>query len=213
MTSISPAASPCPRLRCRRSRPVATAAAQTAPPPAAPPHAPTPLDRAVHAVHAAERAARDPARGPHRAARDGQRLVSRRLGAREARTHRLRASVRAPDVRGLRSTSRKASSTRCSKAAGGDQQRLDRERPDELLHRRAVERARAGALPRVGSHGLPARRDVARTRQRPARRRQERAAAELRERARTAWRRSRSTRCSIRRAIRTAGRRSATWRI
>ena len=46
-------------------------------------------------------------------------------------------------------------------AAGGDQQRLDRERPHQLLHRRAVERARARAVPRVGSHGLPARHDVA----------------------------------------------------
>ena len=68
-------------------------------------------------------------------------------------------------------------------AAGGDQQRLDRERSHQLLDQRAVERARARAVPRVGSHGLSARLDDARNRRRAARRRQERAAPELRERA------------------------------
>ena len=71
--------------------------------------------RCLHAVHAAERAARDPARGSQRAARHRQRLVPRRLGAREAGPHRLRAPVRAPDVRGLGTRASRASSTRCSR--------------------------------------------------------------------------------------------------
>ena len=41
------------------------------------------------------------------------------------------------------------------------QQRLDRERPHELLDQRAVERARARAVPRIRSHGLSARHDDA----------------------------------------------------
>ncbi len=44
-----------------------------------------------------------------------------------------------------------------------------------------VERARAGAVSRVGPHGLPARHDDAAASGRPARRRQERTATELRE--------------------------------
>ena len=63
---------------------------------------------------------------------------------------------------------------------------------------RAVERARARAVPRVGSHGLPARRDdAARRVDAPARRRQERAAPELREPPVRHGRRSCSARCSI----------------
>ena len=61
------------------------------------------------------------------------------------------------------------------------QQRLDGQRPDQLLDQRAVERARARAVPRIRSHGLPARRDDAENRRRAARRREERAAPELRE--------------------------------
>ena len=67
------------------------------------------------------------------------------------------------------------------------EQRIDRQRPDQLLHRRAVQRARARAVPRIRPHGLPARRDDAEDGRRAARRREERTAAELREPARTAW--------------------------
>ena len=45
-----------------------------------------------------------------------ERLVSRRVGQRAARPHRLRASLRAPDVRRLEQRARRASSTRCSRA-------------------------------------------------------------------------------------------------
>ena len=83
-------------------------------------------------------------------------------------------------------------------AAGRHQQRVDRRGPHQLLHRRAVERARSGAVPRVRPHGVPARRDVAQDGRRPARRGQERAAPELRERAlRDGVDRDRA-RCSIR---------------
>ena len=80
-------------------------------------------------------------------------------------------------------------------AAGGEQQRLDERRPHQLHHRRAGERARARAVPRVRPHGVSARHDDARARRRPARRRQERAPAELREPAVRHGRRSSSTRC------------------
>ena len=68
-----------------------------------------------------------------------------------------------------------------ARSGGRQQQRLDRERSHQLLHQRAVERARARAVPRVGSHGLSARLDDAEDRRRAARRREERAAPELRE--------------------------------
>ena len=61
------------------------------------------------------------------------------------------------------------------------QQRLHRKRPHQLLDQRAVERARARAVSRVGPHGLPARHHDAANRRRATRRRQERAAPELRE--------------------------------
>ena len=53
-------------------------------------------------------------------------VVPRRLGARDAGAHRLRAPLRAPDVHGLGPREARASSTTGSKAVGGTQQRLDR---------------------------------------------------------------------------------------
>ena len=166
---------------------------------------------AVHAVHAAQRPARDPARGSQRADGHREHVVPRRLRARAARAHRVRAPVRAPDVHGL--GPREARRVR-RVARGGRrrQQRLDRERSHQLLDQRAVQRARARAVPRVRSHGLPARLDDAEDRRRAARRRQERAAPELREPPVRHGRASRSARCSIPRAIRITGRSSATCR-
>ncbi len=127
-----------------------------------------------------QRPARHPASRRQRADRDRQRLVPRRLGQREARAHRLRAPVRAPDVR--RVEARAGGLVRhLARRRRRQQQRLHHRRPHQLLHRRAVERARADALPRVRPHGLPARHDDARARRRPARRGQERAAPEHRE--------------------------------
>ncbi len=62
---------------------------------------------ALHDVHAAERPDGHPPRGPQRAEGRGQRLVPRRRRTREAGTHRLRAPVRAPHVRGLRTRQRR----------------------------------------------------------------------------------------------------------
>ena len=184
-----------PRRACRR--PGAGAAASRS--------------REIHAVHAAERPARDPPRGSQRADRHREHVVPRRLGERTAGPHRLRAPVRAPDVHGLRpcAVRRVRLAARIGRRR---QQRVDRQRPDQLLHRRAVERARARAVPRIRPHGLPARRDDAEDRRRAARRREERAAAELREPAVRHGRHHARTRCSIRKAIRITGRSSATWR-
>ncbi len=134
----------------------------------------------LHAVHAGERPERDPARGPHRAGGHGERLVPRRVGPRETGPHGFCPPVRAPDVHGLRA--RQGGRVRPA-ARGGRrrQQRLDQRGPHQLLDQRPVERARARAVPRVRPHGLPARRDDAGQRGRPAGRGQERAAPELRE--------------------------------
>src|SRR6516225_24886 len=54
----------------------------------------------IHAVYVAQRTDGDSPRGSQRPDGLDEHVVSRRLGAREARTHRLRAPVRAPDVQG-----------------------------------------------------------------------------------------------------------------
>ena len=79
---------------------------------------------AVYRVHAGQRPARDPASRRQRAGGRRQRLVSRRVGQREARPHRVCAPVRAPDVRGLEERARRRVR---HMARGGrrQQQRLD----------------------------------------------------------------------------------------
>ena len=111
--------------------------------------------------------------------RGGEPLVSRRLEERAAGPHRLRAPVRAPDVRGLA-----APRPRLFPAAAGRgrvAERIDQRRSHQLLGSGADQRARAGAVDGIRSDGLPAagadRGEVLE----PARRRAERAAAELRE--------------------------------
>ena len=135
----------------------------------------------VPAVHARQRPQRHPASGHERAGRGGERLVSRRLGQREAGTHRIRAPVRAPDVRRLEARARRAQFDILLEGAGGDNNGSTTNDRTNYVIDVPVERARAGAVSRVGSHGLPARHDDAGARERPARRRQERAPAELRE--------------------------------
>ena len=62
----------------------------------------------------------------------GERLVPRRLGQREAGPHRLRAPVRAPDVRGLEA--REGRRVRhAARRRRRQQQRLDHQRPHQLL--------------------------------------------------------------------------------
>ncbi len=143
--------------------------------------------RAVHDVHAAEWPDGDPARGSQRADRQRERLVSRRLGQREAGPHRIRASLRAPDVRGIRPREGR----RLRQPPRGrrrQQQRLDRRRPHQLLHRHAVERARPRAVPRVRSHGLPARHRLARISSTASATSSRTSAARATRTRRTAWR-------------------------
>ena len=92
------------------------------------------------------------------------------------------------------------------------QQRLDDERPHQLRDRRPVERARAGAVSRVGPHGLSARHDDARNESTASATSSRTSGARATRTGPTAWRRSSSTRCCGRRLTRTAGRRSATWK-
>ena len=97
-----------------------------------------------------------------RAARHREHVVPRRLGARAPRPHRLRASLRAPDVHGI--GPRQAGRVRRagSKRAGGDNNGSTENDRTNYYDQRAVERARARAVPRIGSHGLSARHDDAR---------------------------------------------------
>ena len=97
---------------------------------------------------------------PGQAAADGGRqpLVSRRPRQRDPGTHRLRAPLRAHDVPGLEARRRR----HALQAARGRRrlrhQRHHQLRSHQLLRDRAVEPARARALDRVRSHGLPPRR-------------------------------------------------------
>ena len=121
--------------------------------------------------------------------------------------HRLRASVRAPDVRGIAAPRQGL----LSAAAGRRRvaERIDQRRSHQLLGGGAVQRARARAVDGIGSHGLPAagadRREVLE----PARRRAERAAAELREPALRPGADGDARRRCFRPIIRITGRRSA----
>ena len=135
---------------------------------------------AIHPVHVVQRIARGVARRPQRAGRGGQRLVSRGVGPREAGPDGLCPFVRTPDVRrlGARQGRRLRQLPRGRRRR---QQRIDQHRPHELLPQRAGQRAGARAVPRVRSHGLSARRDVAGQSRWPTRRRQERAPAGRRE--------------------------------
>ena len=112
---------------------------------------------AVRDVHAAERPAGDPEPGSPAAAGGREPLVPRRSRQRRARPHRLRAPVRAPDVPGLEAH---AARFAFPDARGGRRhrhQRHHRLRPHQLLRDGAVEPARAGAVDRIRSHGLPPR--------------------------------------------------------
>ena len=89
----------------------------------------------VHQAHARQRARRPDPRGSRAADRRGQRLVSRRIEERSAGTHRLRAPVRAPDVRGLAALRPRLLPS--AAGSGRRAQRLDQRRPHELLGSRA----------------------------------------------------------------------------
>ena len=168
--------------------------------------------RAVHAVHAAQRAARHPARGPHGAAGHGERLVPRGIGARETGADGVRAPVRAPHVHGHRSTRSTATSTSCSKRPAGP----TTPRPPKTAPTTTSTCPRTRWTWRCSSNptGWPTCSTRCRPRPSTPSATWSRTSAARATRTRpTAWRRSRSRRCCIRRGIRTDGRPSATWRI
>ena len=126
-----------------------------------------------------------------------ERLVPRRLGAREAGTHRVRAPLRAPDVHGLGPREARASSTSCSRppAATTTARRQTTARTTaSTCPSNALELALFLESDRMG-YLLDAM--TPSTRRRAARRREERAAPERREPAVRHGRTSRSARCSI----------------
>ncbi len=137
----------------------------------------------VRGLRAPERAARDHRGGPSPAARRREPLVSRRARQRGARAHGLRAPVRAHDVPGLEARAGQRAHRDARGRRRERSQRHDGLRPHELLRDRAVESARARAVARVGSHGLPARPAHRVESREPAGRRPQRAASERRERA------------------------------
>ena len=169
--------------------------------------------RPVHRVHARQRAARDPASRHQRAGRVGQRLVSRRLGQREAGTHGLRASLRAPDVRGLEERARRRVRRRGSKPPAATT--TDRRRPIGPTTTSTSRRTRWSwrcFSNRIAWRYLLDTMTPERV-ERPARRGQERAAAKLRERAvRHGVSRAVGAALSAEPSV-SAGRRSDRWRI
>ncbi len=185
---------------------LAASASLAAQAPATTSQAPAPaLHVANHRVHAAERPARDPASRHERPGRGGERLVSRRFGQRTRRSHRLRASLRTRDVRRVDARARRIV-RQLARGRRRQQQRIDQQRPHQLHHRHSVQRARPGVVPRIGSHGLSARRQGAGEGGRSARRREEREASERGQPAlRSGVRRARHAALSAR-GIRTAGR-------
>ena len=112
--------------------------------------------------------------------RRGQRLVPRRVEERAARAHRLCASVRAPDVRGLASTTTSGYFQPLQEAGAllNGSTNADRTNYWEVV---PTQCARARAVDGIGSHGLSAAGADRREVREPARRRAERAPAELRE--------------------------------
>ena len=115
-------------------------------------------DARVREVHAAERSRGHPVGGSPAAARRGEPLVSRRSGQRRAGTHRVRAPLRAHDVPGLEARARRLAlhaARRRRRAATSTARPTSTARTTS--RRVPVEPARARAVARVRSHGLPAR--------------------------------------------------------
>ena len=113
----SSSASPSRRRRARSSRVAERTAAQvsiasyTRADDSA--HRRVPMNIAFQQAHARQRPRRARPRGSRVPDRGGEPLVSRRIEERDARPHRLRAPVRAPDVRRVRASRHAATSRRC----------------------------------------------------------------------------------------------------
>ena len=103
------------------------------------------------------------------------------VGSKDERpgSDRLRAPVRAPDVRGLGQPRFRLLPAAAGRRRGG--QRLDQRRSHQLLGSGADRGARARAVPRVRPHGVPAAGADREEVHHPARGGDQRAAAELRE--------------------------------
>ena len=106
-------------------------------------------------------------------------LVSRGLEKRGPEPDRIRPSVRAPDVRGIGPP--RLGLLRAPPAGRRHAERVHEHRSHELLGGRAVQRPRSRPVDGIRSHGVPAAGPHRREVLQPARRRAERAAAELRE--------------------------------
>ena len=161
-------------------------------------------------LHAQEWAESRRARGPFRAIGRGQRVVPRRVGPRGAGSQRLRPSVRARHVPGLRARGRRPA-LRGRPGGGRRGQRQHQCRSHQLLRDGAVQLPRDRAVARIGSHGLPPQRARPEEARHPARRGEERARGSVTRTRRTAWRSSALASCSTPPTIRTTGRPSATW--
>jgi hypothetical protein len=111
-------------------------------------------------IPAPQRAARHSLGGSYGPACRREPLVSRRFGQRARGTHRVRAPVRAHAVSGLCERGRERA-LRTRATSGWDAQRLDLARSHQLFRDGPIEPARAGAVARSESHGLPAPRDDA----------------------------------------------------
>ncbi len=81
-------------------------------------------------------------------------LVSRRLEERDARSDRVRAPVRAPDVRRL--SALRQGVLPPAPGSGGIVERIHERGPHELLGGRAEQRARAGVVDGIGPYGVSA---------------------------------------------------------
>src|SRR5439155_14142204 len=111
--------------------------------------------------------------------RRGEPLVSRRLQERTPGPHRVRASVRALDVRGFAAPRPRLLSA--APGCGCDTERIDERGSHELLGGRPYGRARTRAVDGIGPYGLSAPGADGGEILQSARRGAERAAAELRK--------------------------------
>ncbi len=153
---------------------------------AAAPAAHRPAEARVRKVHASQRPAGHPARRSEAAHGQRQPVVPRRLEERADGAHRLRPSLRAHDVPGLRQREGGLLHVRRDprrEPAGGRRQRHDQPGPHELLRDGALFQPGDPPLARVGPPGDSARGDDQGEARQPAGRRQERAPPGAREHA------------------------------
>ena len=106
----------------------------------------------IYSAHARERPARDHPRGSPAADGGGESLVSRRIEERASGAHRVRAPLRASDVRRLAALRQGLLPSAAGSRRGAE--RIDESRSHQLLGGRSHERARPGAVDGIRSDGL-----------------------------------------------------------